>query len=143
MLIRLQPIRHALQRHVYVLFPPRNKKPVITQKCSMNRFYFMSYNKALYFSQNATTFVMNLPVAYNLPLHLIELITLVSRMYFVVSCGSKLLRITDLGAVSLSSSSKFNRHSLRFGTLFFFFFYKNIVFPGQAEYSHFSANFRL
>ena len=73
----------------------------------------MSYNKVLYFSQNATTFVMNLPVAYNLLLHLIELITLVCRMYFVVSCGSKLLRITDRGAVSLSSSSKLNRHSLR------------------------------
>ena len=80
----------------------------------------MSYNKALYFSQNATTFVMNLPVAYNLLLHLIELITLVSRMYFVVSCGSKLLRITDRGAVSLSSSSTLNRHSVRLGTLFFF-----------------------
>ena len=26
---------------------------------------------------------------------------------------------------------------------FLFFFYKNIVFPGQAEYSYFSADFRL
>ena len=31
-----------------------------------------------------------------------------------------------------------------FATLFlFFFFYKNIVFPAQAEYSYFSADFRL
>ena len=26
---------------------------------------------------------------------------------------------------------------------FFFFFYKNVVFPTQAEYSYFSADFRL
>ena len=25
----------------------------------------------------------------------------------------------------------------------FFFFYKNVVFPAQAEYSYFSADFRL
>ena len=28
-------------------------------------------------------------------------------------------------------------------TLFFFFFYKNVVFPAQAEYSYFSADFML
>ena len=28
-------------------------------------------------------------------------------------------------------------------TLHSFFFYKNVVFPGQAEYSYFSADFRL
>ena len=27
--------------------------------------------------------------------------------------------------------------------LHFFFFYKNVVFPAQAEYSYFSADFRL
>ena len=27
--------------------------------------------------------------------------------------------------------------------LFFLFFYKNVVFPGQAEYSYFPADFRL
>ena len=28
-------------------------------------------------------------------------------------------------------------------TVTLFFFYKNIVFPGQTEYSYFSADFRL
>ena len=29
------------------------------------------------------------------------------------------------------------------GITLFFFFYKNVVFPAQAEYSYFSADFRL
>ena len=33
-------------------------------------------------------------------------------------------------------------HTFELTTLFFFF-YKNVVFPAQAEYSYFSADFRL
>ena len=40
-----------------------------------------------------------------------------------------------------SSPKLATRNALKYSTLFFFD--KNVVFPAQAEYSYFSANFRL
>ena len=34
-------------------------------------------------------------------------------------------------------------HALETHSFFYLFFYKNVVFPAQAEYSYFSADFRL
>ena len=35
------------------------------------------------------------------------------------------------------------RHKSEYTLFFFFFFYTNVVFPAQAEYSYFPADFRL
>ena len=36
-----------------------------------------------------------------------------------------------------------NVHEQWYTLFFLFFLYKNVVFPAQAEYSYFSADFRL
>ena len=48
----------------------------------------------------------------------------------------------DLLLKSIAEQKHRNMESICY-TLFFFFFHKNVVFPAQAEYSYFSADFRL